>query len=312
MLASVTLALAALFSLAGRASDGDLDPRLRVGLTAQPAEPRFELQDGDRIVWIGSTIVEREQRYGFWETALHAAFPDKQFTHRNLGWSGDTVYGDARAGFETPAKGFKDLVKLTLDLKPTVIFVSYGANESFEGEAGLSKFEKGLDTLLDALKPAKARLVLFSPAALYGGIRGVDVVGRHKQLHQYADVIRKTAAARGAFFADLQEKTLGISVVVTDNGVHPTEDGYKNLSWSFLAVLGTKNVLPDWKKLEPLRQAVLAKNELFFHRWRPQNETYLFGFRKAEQGKNAIEIPQFDPIVVQVEERIRKLSEKGN
>ena len=56
-------------------------------------------------------------------------------------------------------------MSLTLELKPTVIFVSYGTNESFEGEAGLPKFEKGLEKLLDALKPANARVVLFTPAA---------------------------------------------------------------------------------------------------------------------------------------------------
>ena len=287
-----------------------LPAALVVALVQPVAAPKFEIADGDRIVWIGNTLVEREQRYGYWETALHAAFPDKQFTLRNLGWSGDTVHGDARAGFENAAKGFERLVSLTLELKPTVIFVSYGTNESFEGEAGLPKFEKGLEKLLDALKPSKARVVLFSPVALYGGIRGVDVVGRHKQLHQYGEVIRKTAEARGAFFADLQEKTLGISLVVSDNGVHPTEDGYKNLSWSFLAVLGTKNVLPDWKELEPLRKAIVTKNELFFHRWRPENETYLLGFRKHEQGNNAVEIKQFEPLVAKADEEIETIRKK--
>ena len=79
------------------------------------------------------------------------------------------------------------------------------------------------------------------------------------------------------------------------------------MSWSFLAVLGHKNVRPDWMKLEPLRQAVVAKNELFFHRWRPQNETYLFGFRKHEQGKNGKEIAEFDPLVAKEEEKIAAL-----
>jgi hypothetical protein len=46
---------------------------------------------------------------------------------------------------------------------------------------------------------------------------------------------------------------------------------------------------------------------LFFHRWRPQNETYIFGFRKHEQGNNAVEIPQFDPLVTQIETEIDKL-----
>ena len=34
------------------------------------AAPPFELQDGDRVVWIGSAVAEREQKYGYWETAL--------------------------------------------------------------------------------------------------------------------------------------------------------------------------------------------------------------------------------------------------
>src|SRR3712207_8423686 len=46
--------------------------------------------------------------------------------------------------------------------------------------------------------------------------------------------------------------------------------------------------------LEPVRQAIGKKNELYFHRWRPQNQTYLFGFRKHEQGKNAREIVELD------------------
>ncbi len=50
-----------------------------------------------------------------------------------------------------------------------------------------------------------------------------------------------------------------------------------------------------------------AKNELYFHRWRPQNETYLFGFRKHEQGNNAREIPLFDPLVAAKEAEIARL-----
>jgi len=50
----------------------------------------------------------------------------------------------------------------------------------------------------------------------------------------------------------------------------------------------------------------VKKNELFFHRWRPQNETYLFGFRKHEQGNNAKEVFQFDPLVVAEEKKIEQ------
>ncbi len=64
---------------------------------------------------------------------------------------------------------------------------------------------------------------------------------------------------------------------------------------------------PDFEQAEQLRQAIVAKNRLYFYRWRPANETYLFGFRKAEQGKNAVEIPEFDPLVAEKEKEIAKL-----
>jgi hypothetical protein len=113
---------------------------IALSLSAPPEKPRpFEFKDGDRVVWIGNTLVEREQRYGYWETALLAANADKKITFRNLGWSGDTVHAEARGRFDfaNPDACFKQLVSLTLELKPTVIFVSYGTNESFEGQEGL-------------------------------------------------------------------------------------------------------------------------------------------------------------------------------
>ena len=60
-------------------------------------------------------------------------------------------------------------------------------------------------------------------------------------------------------------------------------------------------------RLDQIRTLVLEKNQLFFHRWRPQNETYIFGFRKKEQGRNAVEIPQFDPLIAEKEAAIAKI-----
>jgi hypothetical protein len=64
---------------------------------------------------------------------------------------------------------------------------------------------------------------------------------------------------------------------------------------------------PDVDQVEALRRTINEKNLLFFYRWRPQNITYLFGFRKHEQGRNAIEIPQFDPLVDAKEKEIARL-----
>jgi putative heme-binding domain-containing protein len=64
---------------------------------------------------------------------------------------------------------------------------------------------------------------------------------------------------------------------------------------------------PDYDQSEELRRTIIKKNQLYFYRWRPQNETYLFGFRKNEQGKNGKEIPMFDPLVTEQENRIAEL-----
>jgi lysophospholipase L1-like esterase len=298
---------------------------LPVLLLAQPATPpkAFEFKDGDRIVWLGNTLVEREQRYGYWETALLAANADKDITLRNLGWSGDTVFGDARAGFDDAAKGFERMVSLTLELKPTVIFVSFGSNESFEGKDGLPKFEKGLEKLLDALKPAKARVVLFTPLPFAKSKQTPDVTERNRAISAYADVLRAVAVKRGLYLADTRiyvdedfERWEGQTSrpesaevdPITLNGIHLTATGYHQTATDFLKSLGVIKLKndPTWDSLEPLRKAVVAKNELFFYRWRPQNETYLFGFRKHEQGRNAKEVAEFDPLVSTAEAEIAK------
>src|SRR5262249_34572489 len=77
------------------------------------------------------------------------------------------------------------------------------------------------------------------------------------------------------------------------------------MDWSF----GKKVIerCPEFEQTEKLRQAIIEKNQLFFHRYRPQNETYLFGFRKYEQGQNAVEVPQFDALIEAKEKEIAKL-----
>jgi len=281
---------------------------------AKPSTPKpFEFKDGDRIVWIGSTLVEREQRYGYWETALLAANADKRITVRNLGWSGDTVHGEARGrfDFDKPDVCFRQLVSLTLELKPTVIFICYGTNESFEGKEGLPKFEKGLNKLLDAIKPAGARIVLFSPMPFE---KAGSPLPQNEILKEYGKAGERIATVRGLPFADLfhhaSQRIFSIKTPfpLTENGMHLTGEGYGFLAGQFLASFGMeKNDRLPTEGLERLRQAVIAKNELFFHRWRPQNETYLFGFRKHEQGRNAKEVAEFDPLVAKAEEEIERI-----
>ena len=204
---------------------------LLLPLTMVRAAEPFALKDGDQVVFVGNTLIEREQRYGYWETALTSRYPDKNLTFRNLGWSGDTVFGDARAGFGRQADGFNHLKEHVLSLKPTVIIVGYGGNEAFDGAAGLPKFEKGLNTLLDTFAPTKARIVLLGPPPLEDIGRPLpDPTEQNKNLHLYSEAIREVAKKRELPFVDLYalvgEVAKAPASHLTENGLHLNAQGY--------------------------------------------------------------------------------------
>jgi lysophospholipase L1-like esterase len=366
------------------------------------AEP-FELRDGDRVVLIGNALIEREPRSGYWETMLTRRFPDRNIIFRNLGWSGDTVFGEARAGFDSVADGFRRLCQLAIALKPTVILVGYGGNEAFEGKRGLAEFLKGLRVLLDNLAPTKARIVLFSPLRQEDLGRPLpDPAPHNRDLRLYRDTMRDVARQRGLRFVDLYDLVADGTkehppAPLTDDGIHLTAYGYwksapvleralgpepppwrveiednakvraaqgvkvlaacqftmadtmlplpplprggsARVSTSgperrlIVTGLGAGNYTlridghpitrasavqwaagvnlqsgPEVEQVEQLRKKIVEKNLLYFRRWRPENETYLFGFRRQEQGNNAVEIPQFDPLVARLEVEIARL-----
>ncbi|MHC5540806.1 SGNH/GDSL hydrolase family protein, partial [Singulisphaera rosea] len=203
-------------------------------LAADP--PKMALKDGDRIVLIGDTFIERDQKYGYLETLLTLQNPDKALEFRNLGWSGDTVYGHARAGFGTPVDGFRLLKEHVLALKPSVLIVGYGMGESFDGEAGLSRFDEGLNTLLDTLAPTGAKVILLSPITHEDMGRPLpDPASHNKSLLLYSKAIESIAQKRGARFISLQmdpetRSAKGIRRPLTDNGIHPTDFGYALLA----------------------------------------------------------------------------------
>src|SRR5678816_574875 len=104
--------------------------------------PTLALRDGDRVAFIGDTLIEREQYSGWIELLLTARFADRNVIFRNLGWSADTPAGDSRfglsllqAGLEPPDEGWKQLQKQIAEYKPTVAVLGYGMASSFAGDA---------------------------------------------------------------------------------------------------------------------------------------------------------------------------------
>ncbi|YCM44805.1 SGNH/GDSL hydrolase family protein [Verrucomicrobiaceae bacterium 227] len=270
-------------------------------------------QDNDRVVFLGNTVIERTQKYGHLETALTLASEKANLRFRNLGWSGDTVYGDARSYFGPPQEGFDRLKDNLTEFKPNVILICYGAVAAFDGPAGLENFIKGYDRLLEMVNTAAGprEIVLISPPPAESLAAPMpDMTEHNKRLANYRDAIRDLAKKRGHQFADLFD-AIGTGVTgLTDNGLHYTEQG--NLILARLLVRELKLTPPSIIHLESesgeqLRHTIIAKNKLFFFQWRPSNETYLRLFRKHEQGQNAKELAQFDPLIQEEEGKIEAL-----
>ncbi|WP_166826848.1 GDSL-type esterase/lipase family protein [Thalassoroseus pseudoceratinae] len=277
---------------------------------ATAAEPHVELQDGDRVVFLGGTLVEREQRFGYWETALTLLNADRDLTFRNLGWSGDTVWAESRGIFDSPAVGYRRLIEQVRELQPNVFFLQYGNNEALKGVAELPKFLKQYGKLLDDLQAAteaNARFVLLSPTLQTPVIAPEKVVEHNNRLiAAYAKGIQAMAVDRGVSYIsalNLLSRYQNVDGAnrATDDGVIPNRDGFR---------LSAKTIFGEVKtsaEHEPLRQAIVLKNRYYFQQWRPQNITYLTGFRKHEQGQNAAELAEFNALIAKQEQRIREL-----
>src|SRR5438552_2509839 len=104
------------------------------GLIGAESKRPFELRDGDRVVLLGDTLIEREQAYGYLEERLTIQFPERNIIFRNLGWSADTPIGTSRASFDfdKPGMGFNKLKECVASVQPTVVILGYGMASSLE------------------------------------------------------------------------------------------------------------------------------------------------------------------------------------
>lgn len=293
----------------------EVTPEAPTGVVVEKTK-RLEFEDGDRVVLIGNTVMEREQRYGAIEPKLAVALGEKKATVRNLAWSGDTVFGHARSYFGPPQEGLDRLSAHIELLKPTVVVLCYGSEMAFEGLSGMPEFLTGYRRLLDLFraKVAEVRFVIVAPPPLESLPPPLpDLEKQNRNLSSLRDAVRKFALAQDAVFVDWFEAMGGApkpgrtTSPLTENGVHYREEGYDRLATALVTGLGLKIPEVGQAEMNALKKEVMRKDELFFNRWRPQNETYLFGFRKHEQGQNAKEIPMFDPLIEASDLRIQDL-----
>lgn len=270
---------------------------------------------GERIVFIGNGLAERDIYYNRFETELHLRFPEQKLLVRNMGRAGETpgfrphparVSQWAFPGAEQfrpelsshNGKGFFPMPDQWLTfLKADTIVAFFGYNESFDGPERVASFEGELHafvlhTLSKAYNGTAApRLVLVSPIAFedLSGTRDLPNGKRENaNLELYTAAMQRVAQKHGLTFIDLFHPTLkryaGARQPFTINGFSPTDAAYRELA--VLLADGLFGPAPRSAKADPalVHGAVQEKDWLWRNDYYILNGVHTHGQRYAPYG----------------------------
>jgi hypothetical protein len=281
---------------------------------ASAQEPKIQLKDGDCVVLIGNTFIERDRHYGQIETMLRSRFSGVKFTMRNLAWPGDTTTVQLRP------LNFQNLDELLAELKPAYLFVSFGTNEAFKGPQGIEEYLRGYRTYLDRLAKSRGKIIMISSIRHENlGPPLPDPSAQNDNLRLYVEATRKLAAERGYLFVNLFATVVrpgsGVPAQpLTENGIHLTEQCYEVAAEAIARqlLLGPTKLPPEQR--QEMRREIIRKELLFFNRWRAHNGEYIYGRRSKAGGGNAgnptfpAEMAEFERLIRETEAKITEMS----
>lgn len=258
-------------------------PLSRLARTPPPFARGFELAAGDVVAFTGGSGMVMEERHGYLETLLTLHAGDRPVHFRNLAWQADTVYLQQRP------RNFGTQAEMLARVGATVVIAAFGQMEAMEGEAGVADFLSAYERLLDEYATVTPRIVVITPRPFESpaGPSALPDLTRHNQsVRKHAAAIRRLAAARRLPCVDLAE--FGGDRLTSD-GMRLTAEGHWQVALEKVrqltgttpvsgSALGENGRLTDGR-LEALRQAVQAKNELWQRHWRPANWAFAYGNR---------------------------------
>lgn len=270
------------------------------------------LSPGERIAWLGGTLIERAQESGALEAAWLSRAPWSGLTFCNLGWSGDDVRGRARNVFGDLAEG-KSRRTRDLDLAaPSMVVIAYGMSEAFDTSISDEWFRNELAQLIAQQLQAGRRVALCRVPTLEFDsssqtlVDWQNLVTRYNQRCGEFDAIIEELAQSlpgqvegAAAITVLELPTLRTSWF--EAAQHLSPQGYAMWSEQFAtAAFGSESVITP-SQTERIASLSQQAGRIFFDMHRPQNETYLTLFRKHEQGNNAVEAYQNRPLLADIQ-----------
>ncbi len=257
-----------------------------------PSALPLGLIQGERIAFVGNSLGEHFNKYGYFETLLHSRFSKSELVVRNFARPADEV------GIRQRSSGYTALDDPLFAFGPDTFVCFFGYNESFAGPEGVEKFKADYEKFLDEYAKnyprddtkAAPRFVLVSPAAFEPtGERFLpDGKKENENLKLYAAAVAEVAKKRNLAFVDLFEPTLAdftqrAGMQFTTNGAHTNEAGDREVAETLdRALFGTTNpAQPGSAAFERLRGAINDKSWVHFQDYRMLNGWYVYGGRNT-------------------------------
>ncbi|WP_436716125.1 PVC-type heme-binding CxxCH protein [Roseiconus lacunae] len=289
-----TIPLAILISpLGGFISPCDVSAETGAATSGTATQPKLELAKGTKLVAVGSSLGERMNLYGYFETDLHLAHSDKQIQFRNFCWPADEVSVRQRPS------NYTDIDDPLAVFAPQAYLCFFGTNESYRGadRASVEQFVKDYRAYLKETNAkysgGDAQFVLISPAAFEstGNPLHPDANTRNQALKQYRDAIESLAKELAVPFVDLFTDTESAfaqspGMQYTINGLHLNEQGDKLIAKLLREALFS-NATPttgadsDGIDAEVIRHWVNDKSWLHLQDYRMLNGWYVYGGRRT-------------------------------
>ncbi len=265
---------------------------------------------GERIVFIGNGLAERDVFYSRLEPEMHLRYPGSDLFVRNMGRVGDTPGFRPHAARATQwafpgaekfhpelnvhhGAGFFPMPDEWLAfLKADTIVAFFGLNESFDGPKRVANYEAELAAFVEhTLSKAyngktSARLVLVSPIAFENLSAKRDLPDGRKEnanLALYTSAMERVAKKYGLTFVDLFTPTTALYAKAqkpfTGNGFVPTEAGYQQLA--VLLANGIFGPQAHQSKADPdkVHAAVKQKDWFWNNDYNLLNGVHAFGRR---------------------------------
>ena len=263
----------------------------------------FSFRTNDVIAFLGGTDVVTAQQSGHLETLLTLHYRSLNLRFRNFGWEGDTVFAQPRD------VGFPPLEQHVKNAEATVIVCEFGRAEALEGHSAAG-FAAAYSNFLARFANQTSRILLVIPPRFerVGGLLP-DLTKLNGLLANYAAAIRR-----------LGYPTIDLSRLagLADDGLQITDYGHAIIAAEFVRQLGIDPIRQESPVFQKLRQAVIAKNRLWFDYWRPQNWAFLGGDRTSVPSSRdhrdpkirwfPSEMERYLPLISQKEAEIRQIA----